>query len=284
MIKFIVVILSFGLSTLLTLLLSFNEAWKIAVGIVGFGLAFFLVFVLIFFGVIAFFNLRIKKDETPIKYSSVYRKVYNAYQAMLLSLFSVKLTVNGINKVPEDTNFILFQNHRSNVDPIFTDYVLRKHPMIFVSKESLFRNPVFGNVIRHIGYVKLTRKAGMEDQKELTRGLRWVRAEECSLAVYPEGTRNKTFPNPKLLELKSGTIDFAMSSGRPIVISTIHGTEKINEKLLFKIHKIQIDIIGVIKPEEYAKLTPVELTEKVSNMMLDGIDNPLKDKEKVRLF
>ena len=284
MIKILVLILSFGFSTLLTLLLSFNEAWKIAVGIIGFGFAFFLVFVLIFFGVVTAFGMKVKRNETPIKYSSVYRKVYNAYQPMLLSLFSVKLTVNGMNKVPKDTNFILFQNHRSNVDPIFTDFVFRKYPMIFVSKDSLFKIPFFGKLIHHIGYVKLTRKAGMEDQKELNRGLRWVRAEECSLAVYPEGTRNKTYPNPKLLELKSGTIDFAMNSGRPIVISIIHGTDKINEKLLLKVHKIQIDVIGVIKPEDYANLTPTELTEKVSNMMLDGINNPLKDKEKVRLF
>ena len=284
MIKLLVLILSFGLSTLLTLLLSFNEAWKIAVGIVGFGLAFVIAFVALFFFICSLVVLKVKKNETPIKYSHGYRKYYNGCQFLLLSLFGVKLTVNGMDKVPNDTNFILFQNHLSNVDPIFTDYVFRKYPMVFVAKESLFKIPWFGKIIRHVGYVKLTRKAGMEDSKELNRGLRWVRADECSLAVYPEGTRNKNYPDPKMLELRTGTIDFAMSTGRPIVISTIHGTDRINDKLLLKVHKVQIDVLEVIKPEDYANLTVQELTEKVSNKMLDGVNNPLENKEKVRLF
>lgn len=284
MFKFLVLILSFGLSTLLTLLLNFNEGWKIAVGIIGFGFAFIIVFALIFFGILWFFGLKVKKNETPVKYSKTYRKLYNAYQPLLLSLFSVKLTVNGMDKVPNDTNFILFQNHQSNVDPIFTDYVFRKYPMIFVSKDSLFKIPFFGKIIHQIGYVKLTRKVGMEDANELNRGLRWVRSEECSLAVYPEGTRNKTFPNPQLLEIREGTLTFAKKTEKPIVISVIHGTDKINDLLLLKIHKVQIDVLEVIKPEEYANLTAEQLNEKVRKIMLDGINNPLKNKEKVQLY
>ena len=284
MIKIIVLILSFGLSTLLTLLLSFEQAWQTAVGIIGFGLVFVIAFVALFFFICTSVILKLKKNETPIRYSSGFRKYYTCCQFLLLSLFGVKLTVNGMNKVPNDTNFILFQNHLSNVDPIFTDYVFKKYPMIFVAKQSLFKIPWFGKIIRHVGYVKLTRKAGMEDSKELNRALRWVKSDECSLAVYPEGTRNKTYPDPKMLELKTGTIDFAMSTGRPIVLSTIHGTDKINDKLLLKVHKVQIDVLEVIRPEDYANLTPVELTEKIAKTMLDGVNNPLQSKEKVRLY
>ena len=284
MVKFFILILSFGLSTLLTLLVGFSEPWKIAVGIVGFGLAFIVAFAIIFFLIVSLFDLKVKKDEIPIKYSRVYRKLYNAYQPFLLSLFSVKLTVNGLDKVPNDTNFVLFQNHLSNVDPIFTDYVLRKYPLIFVAKESLFKIPFFGKVIRHIGYVKLIRKTGADDSSQLNRALRWVKSDECSLCVYPEGTRNKTFPNPPMLELKEGSLVFAKKCNRPIVISVIHGTDKINEKLLLKMHKVQIDILEVIKPEEYADLTPDELSKKVAKIMLDGVNNPLEKKEKVRLF
>lgn len=284
MVKFIILILSFGLSTLLTLLLSFNEAWKIAVGIIGFGIVFVIGFAALFFGILTLIGLKVRKNETAIKYSNAYRKIYNACQPLLLSLFSVKLTVNGMNKVPNDTNFILFQNHLSNVDPIFTDYVFRKYPMIFVSKESLFKIPWFGKIIRHIGYVRLSRKTGADDTQELNRALRWVRSEECSLAVYPEGTRNKTYPNPLLLDLREGTHTFVMKTGRPIVITAIHGTDKINDKLLLKIHKVQIDVLEVIKPEDCAGLTPEELSNKVRKIMLDGINNPSSSKEKVRLF
>lgn len=284
MVKILILLLSFGLSTLVTLLADFGETWQVVVGIIGFGIAFILAFAVLFFLIIGIFDLRVKKNEIPTRYSKTYRRLYTIYQSFLLSLFSVKLTVNGMDKVPNDTNFILLQNHRSNVDPIFTDFLFKKYPMIFVAKESLFKIPFFGKIVRHIGYVKLCRKSGMDDATEIIRGLRWVRSEECSLCVYPEGTRNKTYPNPKMLDLKEGTLAIAKKAGKPIVISAIHGTEKINDKLLMKIHKIQVDVVEVIKPEEYADLSVEELTSKVSKIMLDAVNNPLTKKEKTRLF
>lgn len=284
MVKIVILLLSFGLSTMVTLLSNFSETWQIVLGIIGFGIAFILAFAILFFLIIGIFDLKVKKNEIPAKYSKAYRKIYNIYQRFLLSLFSVKLTVNGMDKVPNGTNFILLQNHRSNVDPVFTDFLFKKYPMIFVAKESLFRIPFFGKIIRHIGYVRLSRKSGMDDATEIIRGLRWVRSEECSLCVYPEGTRNKTYPNPVMLDLKEGTMAIAKKSSRPIVISAIHGTEKINDKLLFKIHRIQVDVVEVIKPEEYADLSVKELTAKVSKIMLEAVNNPLTKKEKVRLF
>lgn len=284
MVKILILLLSFGLSTLTTLLLNFAEPWKIAVGIIGYGLAFILAFVIIFFLVIACFSIKIRKNEIPSKYSKVYRKTYNVYQLIMLSLFGIKLTVNGMDKVPSDSNFILVQNHVSNVDPIISDYVFKKYPLIFVSKESLFSIPFFGKVIRHIGYVKLTRKEGPEDALEIIRGMRWVRSEECSLCVYPEGTRNKTYPEPLLLNFKEGSLAIAKKCNKPIIISTIHGSDKINDKLLFKVHKIQIDIVDVINPADYENLSAEELSDKVRSIMLDSIKNPSNKKEKVRLY
>lgn len=284
MVKIFILLFSFGLSTLTTLLLNFDAPWKIAIGIIGLGFAYIVALAIIFFLVIGCYSVRIKKNETPAKYSKSYRKIYNIYQAFLLSFFSVKLVVNGMDKVPTDSNFILLQNHRSNVDPIFTDFVFRKHPLIFVSKDSLFKIPFFGKIVRHIGYVKLTRKTGMDDAGEIIRGLRWVRSEECSLAVYPEGTRNKTYPNPVLLDYKDGALAIAKKSGKPIVISAIHGSEKINKLLLLKVHKIQIDILDVIEPKDYENLSAEELGSKAREIMLKGLNEPLKKKDKVRLY
>ena len=281
MIKIIILILSFGSSTLLTLLQHFAEPWKIVLWIVGFGLLFILGLAILFFLIVGVFVIGGKRKDIPIKYKGIYRFVYNRYQSFLLSLLSVKLTINGLDKVPKNTNFILLQNHVSNVDPIFTDYVFRKFPMIFVSKDSLFKIPFFGKLVHHIGYIKLTRKTGMDDANEIVRALRWIKSNQCSLCVYPEGTRNKKFPNPELLEYKDGCISFVKKMNRPIVISVIHGSDKINEKKLFKIHKIQIDVLKVIDPEEYQKLSQEELSNFIRNTMLEGIKNPLTSKEKV---
>ena len=284
MVKIVLLLLSFGLSTMTTLLLQFDEAWKIAVGIVGFGLAFMVAIIFLYFMFAVIATITVSRKKAPVKYGPGYRKLFNLDSLILLSLFGVKLTVNGLDKIPTDDNFILFQNHLSNVDPIYTNYVLRKFPLIFVSKASLFKIPFFGKTIQGIGYIKLLRDSSMNDASELIRSVRWVRAGECSLAVYPEGTRNKNYPNPVLLDFKEPILGIAKKAEKPIVVSAIHGTDKINHKLLFKVHKIQIDFLAVIKPEEYKDLTQEELSEKVRKIMLDGVEHPLDKKEKVRIY
>lgn len=283
MIKIIVLILCFGLSTLTSLLL-FSESWQIAVGIVGLGLGYIVALVALLFLIATLLTLGVSGKKTTVKYGSWYRKLFNFYSLLLLSLFGVKLTVNGLDKVPNDSSFVLLQNHLSNVDPIFTNYVFKKHPLIFVSKASLFKIPFFGKTIKGIGYVKLSRTTGMNDASEIIRGLRWVRAEECSLAVYPEGKRNKTYPDPILLDYSDDILAIAMKSEKPIVISTILGTENINDKLLLKVHKIQVDVLGVIELKDYVNLSPEELSQNIRKVMLDNIQNPSKKQEKVRLF
>lgn len=284
MVKILILLVAFGLSTMTTLLMNVDVPWKIAAGIIGFGLAYILALSILFFFIVWLLGLGINKNEVPEKFSSKYRKIYNVYQPFLMSLFGVKLTVNGLDKIPQDTNFILFQNHLSNMDPIITDYVLRKYPMIFMSKASLFSIPFFGKFIRKIGYVKLTRKLGLDDTNEIVRGLRWVQDGHTSMCVYPEAKRNMTYPYPELLDLKEGTISMAMKSERPIVVSVIHQTQTINDGLLVKMHKIQLDFIDVIQPEEYKNMSVEEVTKKVHKMMLDEVLNPSTRKEKVRLY
>ena len=139
MVKIVLLLLSFGLSTLTTLLLKFNEVWKIAVGIVGLGIGYAVAIVVLYFLFSVVATITVSRNKKPTMYKKGYRKLFNLDSLILLSLFGVKLTVNGLDKIPNDDNFILFQNHLSNVDPIYTNYVLKKYPLIFVSKASLFK-------------------------------------------------------------------------------------------------------------------------------------------------
>lgn len=284
MVKIILLLLAFGLSTLTTLLLNFDAAWKVAISIIGMGIGFIIVFALIFFLIPILFGLRVKKGEIATKYSKTYHHLYSMYQIFGLSLFGVKLTTNGLDMIPKDTNFVLVQNHTSNLDPMFTDAILRKYPLIFVSKESLFRLPFFGKIITHIGYVKLSRKNAMNDASEIVRGVRWTRAGEVCLGIYPEGTRNKTYPNPELLNFKEGSISMIKKASRPIVVSVMRGTRDVNKGLLTRVHKVQFDVVKVISSEQVEALSIEELEKEIREVMLDGIRNPSTKKEKVRLY
>lgn len=279
MIKIALLIIAFGLSTLTTLLINFSDAWKIAVGIVGFGIAYVLLGIILFFVVATFMTMGLKRDAIATKYGAKERKLYNNFLHVAMSLFGIKIVTNGMSKVPQDTNFILVQNHRSNLDPMITDVAFKKYPMIFASKASLFHIPWFGKYLSKIGYVKLRRVPCIEDMQELSRAATFITENQCSMGIYPEGTRNKYYPYPPILEFKEGTFSLIKKCERPIVVTVIHGSQLVNDKLLLKSHRVQIDVITVIRPEEYKDLSLEELSDKVRNIMIENINNPYKTEE-----
>lgn len=284
MIKIALLLISFGLSTLTTLLMKLDATWKVVLGIIGFGVVYVIAIIAIFFIVATFMTMNLKRDAIAECYGKKERKQLNNYLHVAMSLFGIKICINGLNKIPQDTNFVLVQNHRSSLDPMITDVALKKYELIFAAKASLFHIPWFGKYLSKIGYVKLRRTACTEDLQELNRAVKFVTEDQCSFGIYPEGTRNRNYPYPPLLDLKEGTFDVIKRCNRPIVVTVIHGTEKVNHLLLLKSHKVQIDVLTVITPEEYKDLSLKELTRKVRNMMLDAIEHPIKTVETKRQY
>lgn len=284
MVKIILILLSFGLSTLTTLLIGFDKAYLTVFSIIGLGFAYIFVAIIIFFLIAFLISLPIKKGEMSQHYNNKFRMIYINYVKFALSLFSIKVVVNGLDKLPKDSNFVVVQNHRSNLDPMIFDVVMQKYPLIFIGKESLFNIPFWGKIISKAGYVKLKRVPCLEDGKELLRGFKMVQENECSIVVYPEGTRNKTYPNPKLLEFKEGAFSIATKLNKPIVITVVHDSEKINKFLLLKIHRVQYDIVDVIYPEKHIDFDEKTLSFEIFNLMKNAVDNPLKIEEYKRLY
>lgn len=284
MIKIFVLIFGFGLSTLTTLLLKLDQAWKVTLSIIGFALAYIFIFVAAIFISAWFLSLPIDEHKTPRKYDECYRQHYRRYVSLAMSLFGVKVTVNGLGILPKDTKFLLAQNHLSNIDPMLTDNVLKKYPLIFVSKESLFHIPFWGKFIFKAGYVKLKRTSCVEDALELARGTDWLGRDECSIGLYPEGTRNKDYPKEQLLLFHPKSFEIARNAKKPIVVSVIRGTESINHLLLLKVHNIRIDFLKVITPSEYENLSDNELVSLVRSIMEQGLANNDKTKEYTRLY
>lgn len=224
-----------------------------------------------------------KKDYIAEKYGKSARELFTAYCIMIMSFFSITLIVNGKDKVPT-SNFILIQNHLSNMDPLISNVVFKDVPMIFVSKEGNFKIPFFGKFISKIGFIKLKRVASKEDVNEMLRAHKWLRNDYCSLGIYPEGTRNKSYPNPIMLDFKDGSFSLAKSCGKPLVVSVIHGTDKITEGMPFKRHKIQIDILRTYSVEEIEAKSVADLSSEVRNMMIEAITNKPSKKEIKQLY
>ncbi len=259
MIKIIVLILSLGLSLLTTLTNNNLSTVQIVFLTIGLFLAYIVGFIVLFFFFAFMFSFYVNEKKKPTKYCRAQRSIYNVFVRICLSLFGVKLTKKGLDKVPKGA-VVIMSNHVSNVDPLIMNIVHRDKDLIFASKKSLFKVPCFGKMIHKIGYLKFDRIDSMKDMGEMKRGVKWVK-DGISLCLYPEGTRNKS--DDYLLEFKAPAMKFATLTNSPLVVSAIYGTKEVNDKLLLKRHKVDYEVLDVIYPEDYKNMSNDELTKVV---------------------
>ena len=272
MIKIPLVLLAAGLSALVCYFTPVNgQYWAyVPLGIAYF-LGFIVAFVLVFFLIATLLTIGIKKKKTPQLYGNKWRKRYSAFTRICCSVFGIRVKVFGLEKLPEETNYLIVQNHLSNVDPILTDVIFRKKRLIFVSKASLFKIPFFGPYLHGVGYLKLHRDSSEEDLQEFVRGMRWMEEEQCSIGVYPEGTRNKKYPQELLGPFKPGCFKLATHCQKPIVVTIVRGTEKVKKNVIFQRHNVQFEVVDVIEYDRYKDLSPEQLSDLVRNEMLEAL-------------
>jgi 1-acyl-sn-glycerol-3-phosphate acyltransferase len=171
------------------------------------------------------------KKELPMpKINSSERHFVLALVAAILIpivrlLFVVK--PKGIEKLPKHGSYILVSNHVTNVDALavaYLVYVQLKRAPHFLAKESLFRVPVIGAILRAAGQIPVYR-AGHRNDTPLKAAHAYLEAGH-TIAIFPEGTLTRS---PELWPMrgKSGAIRLALETGVPVYPVGQWGSEQI---------------------------------------------------------
>lgn len=116
----------------------------------------------------------------------------------------------------DDGGIIVTVNHNSWFDPLVIAHALwdNDRPPRFLAKESVFRVPIAGAIIRSAGQIPVYRET-REAVAAVRDAVTAVEAGEC-VVVYPEGTITK---DPDLWPMvgKTGAARIALATGRPVV-------------------------------------------------------------------
>ena len=148
--------------------------------------------------------------------------------------------INGRENVPNDGAYIVCSNHLSNNDPVLLGLAMKRQ-VFYMAKAELFRNPIAGWVIRHLGAFPVNRGAG--DGKAINEAEQIVKDGKL-LGIFIEGTRSKT---GEFLRPKSGASIIAHQMNVPVIPVCITPKNK-------KIRVFQPVKISIGKP-----ITPKEL-------------------------
>ncbi len=133
-----------------------------------------------------------------------------------IGLTYFRLRCSGREQVPKAGGCLLLANHQSHLDPPLVGLAMPR-PISYVARETLFRNPVFGALLRSLNAVPIDREGlGLSGLKETMRRLK--RGE--IVLLFPEGTRTA---DGAVQPLRPGFSALVRRCGVPIVPVGIDG-------------------------------------------------------------
>jgi 1-acyl-sn-glycerol-3-phosphate acyltransferase len=155
----------------------------------------------------------------------VYPPVIRAALASFKAL-GLHVQLSGTDRVPATGGAVLASNHVSYLDFIFAGLAAwdgRRRLTRFMAKESVFRHPVSGPLMRGMHHIPVDRDAGAGSYRTALRALR----DGELVGIFPEATISRSFT---VKEVKSGAVRLAASAGVPLLPVAVWGGQRMFTK------------------------------------------------------
>jgi len=143
----------------------------------------------------------------------------------LFAAMGLRFIVRGAHHVPREGGAVLASNHVSYLDFAFIGFGTREAGRLvrFMAKESVFRHPVSGPLMRGMHHIPVDRAAGSAAFRE---SLAALKAGQL-VGVFPEATISRSF---ELKDFKPGAVRMAQAAGVPVIPTITWGGQRIYTK------------------------------------------------------
>ena len=194
-----------------------------------------------------------------------------------LLVFHIKITVIGKENIPNET-FIVYSNHKSNMDPMFIYYALHTKSITAIGKSTLFKNHFMKLIGNTFGAIPLNRENDREAAKAIIRAIGDVK-KGMSMIIFPEGGI-KTRDVEEMVNLRAGAYKLATKSGAKILPCAIVGSSQIKKKRRISRKNVTVIFYKPIDKEEYSSMNTTEIGLMVEDIINNGIKNYGQDEQK----
>jgi 1-acyl-sn-glycerol-3-phosphate acyltransferase len=150
-----------------------------------------------------------------------------AIAAPLIALL-MKLEIEGADNLPREGAYVLAPNHYSEADPLAVALAVWKMGRAprFMAKESLFRVPVLGWVLRRTGMVPVARASSAAAARQTLENAETLVRHGRGVIVYPEGSLTRE-PDMWLMRGKTGAVRLATEGGIPVIPMAHWGVQQV---------------------------------------------------------
>jgi len=184
-------------------------------------------------------------------------------------IVGMRVHTKGLEKTPKEGRFLLVCNHLFDFDPVVLLHHFRNSQLAFISKRENSTMFVVGKVMHKLQCQLINRENDREALKTILNCVRILKEDKASVAVFPEGYTSR---DHKFHTFRSGVFKIAQKAKVPIVVCTITNTHKVlgNLKRL-KGTDIELHLVDVITPEQFAGMTTVELGNQIHAIMAEDL-------------
>lgn len=210
-----------------------------------------------------------KKTEFNQKDSRFYRFVMEHTFSYLDLLGRVKIHFEGKEKINKNQRVVFVCNHKSKFDPIVVSDKLKGYKISWVAKKSLFKMPLVNRYMYKSNFLPLDRKDLKQGLRVIKQAVTYLNEDQCSIGVFPEGTRNTT--EDVLLPFKSGSFKISLLSKTDIVVVAIANTEYVAKRFPFRSTNVYVRVCKVIKYDDVKDLPSYEIADMVSKIIEENV-------------
>jgi len=144
----------------------------------------------------------------------------------LFATLRLKPKVTGLRNLPDTGGAVLAITHFGYLDFALVEWMLwhkNRRRLRFLVKQSVFKQPVTGAVLRSMGHIAVDMTAGAAAYAQAVASLRSGNV----LGVLPEGGVNASFT---VRALKTGTVRMAAEAGVPVIPVAVWGGHRLLTK------------------------------------------------------
>jgi 1-acyl-sn-glycerol-3-phosphate acyltransferase len=183
-------------------------------------------------------------------------------------ILRLKIKVKGLENVPEDGILTLYANHKSYADP-FIILELIKRPTTFTPKMSVYKLPIVGAWLKHMGAFPIDRSSDRNTAKAMVDAIKVVKAG-LAMLIFPEGGI-KDRSDIRMVAMRAGAYRVATKAGANLLPISIQGTTDVKHRAPFRSTKINVIIHPVVLFEDIKKMS----TTEIADMMFTKINMDL---------
>lgn len=232
-------------------------------------LLFYVAFVALTFCVLFLVSFVLKKQppEKPNKFALFIVKYVTDF---ICQMSNLKIHMKNGDLLKKGPNYLIVFNHRSKYDNLIILNKFGRVNPVMISKPENLKIPLAGPFINRAGFLAIDRENDREALKTIVKASKFLKNENVSVCICPEGTRNRT--GRDLLPFKVGALKVGTRVSAPIAVITFEGTQNVHKNAPFKKTHVYLDVLKVYQPEEYKNKNTHELGEEIRAVMQANID------------